>query len=67
MKSVKSKLQELGKDPAYITEFEKNASAYVKSTLLPRFKDLEFYVGGSMNPDGMYVIRRVILLVWTNV
>ena len=55
MKSVKSKLQEKGKDPEYITEFEKNAQAFVKSTLLPNFKDYEFYTGESQNPDGMYV------------
>ncbi|KAF9772123.1 hypothetical protein IL306_010181 [Fusarium sp. DS 682] len=55
MKSVKSRLQELGKDAEYIDEFEKNAQAYVKSTILPNFKDYEFYTGESQDSGGMLV------------
>ena len=56
MKSVKSKLQEKGSDPEYIAEFEKNAQAFVKKTLLPNFKDYEFLTGESQDPDGMVVL-----------
>ncbi len=56
MKAVKAKLGEMGKDEAYIKEFEKGAQDYVKSTLLPNFKDFEFYTGESQDPDGMVVL-----------
>lgn len=50
MKAVKSKL------PADRVEaFEKGASAYAKK-LLANFKDLEFYTGETMNPDGIIVL-----------
>lgn len=53
MKSVKAKLQEKGASEDEIKEFETGAQKYVKETLLPNFKDFEFYTGESMNPDGM--------------
>lgn len=53
MKAVKTGLQAKGAAPEEITAFEKGAQAYVKETLLPNFKDFEFYTGESMNPDGM--------------
>lgn len=53
MKSVKTKLQEKGASAETIKEFETGASAFVKNTLLPNFKDYEFYIGESMDPDGM--------------
>lgn len=53
MKSVKAALQEKGAAAERITAFEKGAQAYVKNTLLPNFKDFEFYTGESQNPDGM--------------
>ncbi|KAF4961859.1 hypothetical protein FSARC_10017 [Fusarium sarcochroum] len=56
MKSVKSKLQELGREAEYITQFEKSAQAFVKSTLLPKFNDYEFYTGESQDPDGMIAL-----------
>ncbi|KAL2202577.1 translationally controlled tumor-associated [Sarocladium strictum] len=55
MKSVKAKLQEKG-DEAAVAEFEKNAQAWVKKTLLPNFKDFEFYTGESQDPDGMVAL-----------
>ena len=63
MKSVKSKLQENGAAPEYITEFEKNAQSYVKEHLLPKFKDLEFFTGESQDPDGMYETPRDLFLL----
>ncbi|KAH7144603.1 translationally-controlled tumor protein [Dactylonectria estremocensis] len=56
MKAVKAGLQERGAPAEEITAFEKGAQAYVKSTLLAKFKDFEFYTGESMNPDGMVVL-----------
>lgn len=57
MKAVKAALTEKGAPAEEIAAFEKGASAYVKNTLLPNFKDYEFYTGESMDPDGMYVLR----------
>merc|ERR1712080_94831 len=56
LKAVKAKLQEKGADADTITAFEKGAQAYVKDKLLPNFKDLEFYTGESMDPDGLVVL-----------
>ncbi|KAF3800277.1 Translationally-controlled tumor protein-like [Colletotrichum gloeosporioides] len=56
MKAVKTALQEKGADEAKVKEFETGASKFVKETLLPNFKDFEFYTGESMNPDGMVVL-----------
>ncbi|KAI9147956.1 Translationally-controlled tumor protein [Paramyrothecium foliicola] len=56
MKAVKSAMQERGAAAEEITAFEKGAQKYVKDTLLPNFKDFEFYTGESMNPDGMVVL-----------
>jgi translationally controlled tumor-related protein len=53
MKAVKTALGEAGKSEEEIKKFEQGASKYVKEKLLPTFKDLEFYTGESMNPDGM--------------
>lgn len=61
MKAVKAAMQEAGKSAEEITAFEKGASAYVKNKLLPMFKDLEFYTGESMNPDGLYVYHLLAL------
>ena len=55
MKSVKAKLQEKGADADTISAFEKGAQKYVKETLIPNFKDFEFYTGESMDVDGLYV------------
>jgi len=56
MKAVKAALQEKGAPAEEISAFESGAQKYVKETLLPNFKDLEFYTGESMNPDGMVVL-----------
>ncbi|KAK1510529.1 translationally-controlled tumor protein, partial [Colletotrichum costaricense] len=56
MKTVKTALQEKNAPAEKITAFEKGAQKYVKETLLPNFKDFEFYTGESMNPDGMVVL-----------
>ncbi|KOS16700.1 Translationally-controlled tumor protein -like protein [Escovopsis weberi] len=56
MKAVKTALQEDGKSEEEVKEFETGAQKFVKEYILPNFKDLEFYTGESMNPDGMVVL-----------
>jgi len=56
MKAIKAALAKEGKSEAEIKEFETGASKYVKEKLIPAFKDLEFYTGETMNPDGMVVL-----------
>ncbi|ROV95034.1 hypothetical protein VPNG_09467 [Cytospora leucostoma] len=56
MKAVKTGLKEAGKSDEEVKEFETGASKFVKETLLPNFKDFEFYTGESMNPDGQVVL-----------
>lgn len=46
-------MQERGESADAISAFEKGAQTYVKEKLLTNFKDLEFYTGESMNPDGL--------------
>lgn len=73
MKAVKAKLQEKGADEDTIKDFEKGAQAFAKK-IIGSFGDYEFFIGESMDPDGMYVYlnlfpmrpstnyRRVVLL-----
>ncbi|KAG2193049.1 hypothetical protein INT46_011045 [Mucor plumbeus] len=53
MKALKAKLAETA--PERIPIFEKNATTLVKK-ILANFKDYEFYVGESMDPDGMVAL-----------
>ena len=53
MKAVKAKLQEKGAPEEEIKQFETGAQKFVKENILANFKDWEFYIGESMNPDGM--------------
>lgn len=41
-----------GTDDAEITAFEKGAQAYAKK-IVANFKNYDFYIGESMDPDGM--------------
>ncbi|KAL2109834.1 hypothetical protein VUR80DRAFT_1918 [Thermomyces stellatus] len=56
MKAVKAKLQEKGAPEEEVKAFEAGAQKFVKETILPNFKDYEFYIGESMNPDGMVIL-----------
>jgi ribosomal protein L31E len=56
MKRVKAALQEKGASEEEVKAFETGAQGFVKSTLLPNFKDFEFYTGESMDPDAMVVL-----------
>lgn len=52
MKKVKETLKEKGAPEEKITAFEKGAQAYAKK-IVANFKDYDFYIGESMDPDGM--------------
>jgi hypothetical protein len=52
MKTVKDKLKEKGADEEEIKTFEKGAQGFAKK-IVGNFKDYEFLIGESMDPDGM--------------
>jgi hypothetical protein len=52
MKKVKDALKEKGASEDEITAFEKGAQAFAKK-IVSNFKDYDFYIGESMDPDGM--------------
>ena len=52
MKKVKEALKEKRSSEDEITAFEKGAQAYAKK-IVAKFKDYDFYIGESMDPDGM--------------
>ncbi|KAF9514106.1 hypothetical protein BS47DRAFT_1295349 [Hydnum rufescens UP504] len=53
MKAVKAKLTET--KPERVEAFEKGAAAYAKK-IVANFKDYEFFIGESMNVDGMVLL-----------
>ncbi|KAF1976227.1 microtubule/calcium-binding protein [Bimuria novae-zelandiae CBS 107.79] len=55
MKAVKAKLQEKGASADEIATFEKGAQGFAKK-IVANFKDYEFLIGESMDPDGMVVL-----------
>ncbi|KAF4637886.1 hypothetical protein G7Y89_g193 [Cudoniella acicularis] len=57
MKKVKEALKEKKADEEVITAFEKGAQAYAKK-IVGNFKDYDFYIGESMDPDGMVVLMN---------
>ena len=48
-------MKEQGADEAAIKKFQTSVSNYYTKTIGPNFKDYDFYVGESMDTDGMYV------------
>ena len=54
MKKVKEAMKGKGASDDEIKEFEKVASSFAKK-IVANFKDYEFLIGESMDPDGMYV------------
>jgi len=50
MKAVKGEISE-----ERVADFEKGAQTYAKK-IVSNFKDYEFYVGESMNPDGLVAL-----------
>nr|POE86541.1 translationally-controlled tumor protein like [Quercus suber] len=55
MKAVKEKMKANGASDEDVTTFEKGASGYAKK-IVGAFKDYEFLIGESMDPDGMVVL-----------
>lgn len=55
MKAIKARLQE--SNPERVPVFEKNAIGFVKKILV-NFKDYDFYIGESMDPDAMVVLMN---------
>ncbi|PSN74979.1 microtubule/calcium-binding protein [Corynespora cassiicola Philippines] len=55
MKAVKTKLQEKGASADEIKAFETGAQGFAKK-IVSNFKDYEFLIGESMDPDGMVVL-----------
>lgn len=55
MKAIKARLQE--SNPERVPVFEKNAIGFVKK-ILANFKDYDFYIGESMDPDAMVVLMN---------
>jgi hypothetical protein len=52
MKKVKETMKEKGASDEDVTAFEKGAAGYAKK-IIANFKNYDFYVGESMDPDGM--------------
>lgn len=52
MKKVKETMKANGADDEAVAAFEKGAGAYAKK-IISNFKDYDFYIGESMDPDGM--------------
>lgn len=55
MKKVKEALSEKGASAEEIKEFETGAQAFAKK-IINNFKDYEFLIGESMDPDGMVIL-----------
>jgi len=55
MKKIKGKLEESNASSDEVTQFEKGAQALAKK-IIGSYKDWEFYVGESMDPEGMVAL-----------
>ena len=55
MKKVKEALKQKGASDEDVTAFEKGASTFAKK-IVANFKDYEFLIGESMDPDGMVIL-----------
>ena len=56
MKKVVEKLKESGADEEKIKNFQQGAQGYYTKVIAPNFKDFDFYVGESMDTEGMFVL-----------
>ncbi|KAJ5087309.1 hypothetical protein N7456_010925 [Penicillium angulare] len=54
--AVEAKLQERGDAPEEIANFHKGLAAYVEQQIVTHIKDFEFYIGASLNSDGMVAL-----------
>lgn len=55
MKKVVEKMKESGADEDKIKKFQTGAQGYYTKVIAPNFKDFDFYVGESMDTEGMFV------------
>ncbi|ORY13849.1 microtubule/calcium-binding protein [Clohesyomyces aquaticus] len=55
MKQVKGELQKKGASEEEVAAFEKGAAAFAKK-IVGNFKNYEFLIGESMDPDGMVIL-----------
>ena len=55
MKKVKENMKERGASDDEVKTFETGASTFAKK-IVANFKDWEFFVGESMDPDGMVIL-----------
>lgn len=55
MGNVKKALAAKGATEEEVKDFQAKANGFAKK-IIGNFKDYEFYIGESMNPDGMYVV-----------
>lgn len=53
LKKVKAKWEEAGKSEEEIKNYQQGIQSYFTKKLAPNFKDLDFYSGENMDPDGM--------------
>ena len=65
MKKVKDALKAKDADDETIKKFETGAGAYAKK-IVANFKNYDFYIGESMDPDGMCVIPPITPKPTTN-
>jgi hypothetical protein len=63
MKKVKETMTKNGASEDEVKEFEKGAQGFAKK-IIANFKDYEFLIGTSMDPDAMYVSCRLNLQVY---
>ena len=63
MKKVKETMTTNGASEDEVKEFEKGAQGFAKK-VIANFKDYEFLIGTSMDPDAMYVSCRLNLQVY---
>ncbi|KAF8864057.1 translationally controlled tumor protein [Acephala macrosclerotiorum] len=57
MKKVKEAMKEKGASEEEVKAFETGAQAYAKK-IVSNFKDYDFYIGESMDPDGMVLLMN---------
>lgn len=53
-------MKENGADETAIKNFKTSVQGYYSKVIAPNFKDYDFYVGESMDTDGMYVPSRFL-------
>ena len=56
MKKVREAMKAKGASDEEVNTFEKGAGAYAKK-IVSNIKDYDFFVGESMDPDGMLVMK----------